>query len=86
MADMEEKIKRINELYHKSKKEGLTDAEKAEQKQLRQEYIASVRGNLRAQLDQIDVINADGTISNLKEKRETAMEQKRSMENGYVRK
>lgn len=73
MADMEEKIKRINELYHKSKKEGLTDAEKTEQKQLRQEYIASVRGNLRAQLDQIDVINADGTISNLKEKRETVM-------------
>ena len=86
MADMEEKIKRINELYHKSKKEGLTDAEKAEQKQLRQEYIASVRGNLRAQMDQIDVINADGTICNLKEKREAAMEQKRSMENGYVRK
>ena len=86
MADIEEKIKRINELYHKSKREGLTDAEKAEQKQLRQEYIASVRGNLQAQLDQIDVVNADGTISNLKEKRKTAAGKNQNMENGYVRK
>ena len=39
----ENKIKRINELYHKSKAEGLTDAEKKEQQLLRQEYIASVR-------------------------------------------
>lgn len=73
MANMEEKIKRINELYHKSKNAGLTEAEKEEQKQLRQEYIASVRGNLRSQLDRIDIINADGTVTNLKEKREIAM-------------
>ncbi len=72
MITMKEKIKRINELYHKSKKEGLTDAEKAEQKQLRQEYINNVRGNLRAQLDRIDVIDADGTVSSLKERREAA--------------
>ena len=32
---MDEKIARINELYHKSKAEGLTEAEKAEQKALR---------------------------------------------------
>lgn len=73
MANMEEKIKRINELYHKSKNAGLTEAEKEEQKQLRQEYIASVRGNLRSQLDRIDIMNADGTVTNLKEKREIAM-------------
>ena len=73
MENMEEKIKRINELYHKSKSAGLTDAEKEEQKQLRQEYIASVRGNLRTQLDRIDIMNADGTVTHLKEKREIAM-------------
>lgn len=73
MENMEEKIKRINELYHKSKNAGLTDAEIEEQKQLRQEYIASVRGNLRTQLDRIDIMNADGTVTNLKEKREIAM-------------
>ena len=35
---MDEKIARINVLYHKSKKEGLTDDEKAEQQALRKAY------------------------------------------------
>ena len=61
----EKKIARINELYHKSKAEGLTEAEKKEQTLLRQEYIASVRGNLRAQLNNIDMQQADGSIVNL---------------------
>ena len=34
-----EKIARINELAHKSKNGGLTEAEKAEQQVLRQEYL-----------------------------------------------
>ena len=42
-----QKIARINELYRRSKAEGLTDAEKKEQKLLRLEYIESVRKNLR---------------------------------------
>lgn len=64
----EQKIARINELYRKSKAEGLTDAEKMEQKLLREEYIANVRRNLRAQLDNIDVKEKDGSITNLGEK------------------
>lgn len=64
----EEKIKRINELYHKVKAEGLTDAEKMEQSILRQEYIASVRNNFRSQLNAIDIVNPDGSIENLGEK------------------
>ncbi len=63
--NMDEKIKRINELYHKSQKEGLTEEEKAEQKQLREDYIASVRGNLKSQLDNINIQEADGSITNL---------------------
>ena len=63
--NMDEKIKRINELYHKSQEEGLTEEEKAEQKQLREEYIASVRGNLKSQLDNINIQEADGSITNL---------------------
>ena len=39
----DEKIARINELYHKSKAEGLTEAERKEQALLRQEYVASFR-------------------------------------------
>jgi uncharacterized protein YnzC (UPF0291/DUF896 family) len=59
----EEKIARINELYKKSKAEGLTEEEAKEQHALRQEYLDSVRKNLRSQLN-----NIDGTIVNLGEK------------------
>lgn len=61
-------IDRINELYHKSQAEGLTEEEKAEQKKLRQEYVQIVRQNFRNQLDNIDIQNEDGTITNLGEK------------------
>ncbi|MCR5755545.1 MAG: DUF896 domain-containing protein [Acetatifactor sp.] len=66
--NLEEKIKRINELYHKSQTEGLTEAEKKEQAVLRQEYVANVRANLKAQLDNIDMENPDGSVVNLGEK------------------
>lgn len=62
------KIERINALARKSKSEGLTEAEKKEQALLRQEYIASVKRNLQAQLNNIDMINPDGSIENLGEK------------------
>lgn len=62
------KIDRINVLARKSKAEGLTQAEKAEQDLLRKEYIANIRRNLRSQLDNIDVVNQDGTTENLGEK------------------
>ena len=64
----QEKITRINELYHKSKEGELTEIEKAEQKALRNEYIDAFRGNLRSQLDNIDIQEEDGTITNLGEK------------------
>ncbi len=63
-----QKIARINELYRRSKAEGLTDAEKKEQKLLRLEYIETVRRNLRGQLNQIDIKEHDGSIVNLGEK------------------
>lgn len=64
----QKKIARINELYHKSKAEGLTNEEFREQTLLRKEYIEAFRRNLRGQLDNIDVKEADGTIVNLGEK------------------
>ena len=64
----EERIQRINELYHKAKTEGLTDAEKEEQQILRKEFIDSFRRNLRGQLDNISIKEADGSITNLGEK------------------
>ena len=59
---------RINELYHKSKAEGLTEEEKKEQAELRQAYVANVRANLRGQLNSIDIKEADGSITNLGER------------------
>lgn len=65
---MDEKIARINELYHLSKKRELTDEEKAEQATLRKEYIESVRGNLRTQLENIEIVEKDGTHTKLNRK------------------
>jgi len=65
---MDEKIKRINELYHKSKAEGLTPEEAKEQQELRSEYLANIRANLRGQLNNIDIQNEDGSVENLGDK------------------
>ena len=62
---MDEKIKRINELYHKSQAEGLSAEEKDEQARLRKEYINSVKVNLRSQLNNINIQNEDGSITNI---------------------
>lgn len=64
------KIARINALYHKAKTEGLTEEEKVEQQILRQEYIDSIKNNIRSQLDNTSVQNPDGTITPLKIVRE----------------
>ncbi len=56
----QKKIDRINELARKSKNEGLTEAEKAEQTELRNEYRRAVTGNLAAQLDNTYILTPDG--------------------------
>ncbi len=67
--NMEETIKRINELYHKSQGEGLTEEEKTEQKELRQKYVESVRANLRGQLESMSIQRPDGTIEKVQKKK-----------------
>lgn len=64
----QEQIDRINELYRKSKAEGLTETEKKEQDMLRKQFVADVRGNVRAQLNNIDMVNPDGSVENLGDK------------------
>ena len=56
MTMEKEKIDRINELAHKAKGEGLTDAEKEEQRLLRLEFIAEIRADLKASLESIEFI------------------------------
>lgn len=62
------KIDRINTLARKAKSVGLTEEEKKEQAALRKEFIATIRMNLRSQLDNIDIQEKDGSITNLGEK------------------
>ena len=64
----DEKLARINELARKAKAEGLTSAETKERDVLRREYIEAVRANLRGQLNNINIQELDGSITNLGEK------------------
>jgi len=62
------RLARINELYKKSQNEGLTAEEKQEQADLRNEYIQAVRNNLRGTLNNISVLNPDGSVTELSKK------------------
>ena len=63
------KLDRINELARKAKAEGLTAAETEEQKALRAEYIAAYRKSLRAQLENMVLVDEDGNERTLKSKK-----------------
>ena len=63
-----EKIDRINELAHKAKAEGLTPEELRERDILRREYIESVVGNLRDELEHTYVVDQNGLKRKLKPK------------------
>ena len=62
----QKRLDRINELARKHKSEGLTEAEKAEQKKLREEYLADFRKTLRGQLENITFVEADGSLTPLR--------------------
>ena len=65
----EKKIERINELYHKMKAEGLTAEEKEEQQALRKEYIMAIRKNLRGTLENVSILEQDGTVTPVRRKK-----------------
>ena len=64
----QKKIDRINELARKAKKEPLTEPEKAEQAALRREYIDSVVGSLKGQLDHTYLVDEKGNKTKLRKK------------------
>lgn len=76
----EKTIERINELYRKSKAEGLTEAEAAEQKALRAEYINAFKNNLRGTLDSLKIQNPDGTIIDVKKRHDEKLKAMESQE------
>ena len=59
------KIQRINELARKQREGTLTEAEKAEQKQLRDEFRRDIVGDLNSQLDKIYIQQPDGSEKKL---------------------
>ena len=73
----EDKIKKINELARKQKVEGLTDEEKAEQAELRREYIESYKRSLVAQLENTYVVDEKGNKQKLTEKVKTNKDNKK---------
>ncbi|MCE9654268.1 DUF896 domain-containing protein [Clostridium celatum] len=56
-APIDDVIKRINELYKKSKEEGLNEQEKEEQQILRRRYIDNVKANFKVQLAGVELKN-----------------------------
>ena len=65
----QKKIDRINELARKAKSpEGLTEWEEAERAALRREYVDSVLGSLRGQLDNTYLVDSKGVKRKLKKK------------------
>lgn len=66
--NMDEVIKRINELAAKNKAEGLTEAELEERAKLRRIYIDSVVGNLKGELEHTTIVYPDGTRKKVQHK------------------
>ena len=66
----QEQIDRINALARKSKTpEGLTDEEKAEQKMLRELYVASFRESLVGQLENTYIVDKFGNRRKIERKK-----------------
>ena len=63
--EMNEVIKRINELAAKAKADGLTQEELAERDKLRRIYIDSYKASLTGQLDNTYIVKPDGTKQKL---------------------
>ncbi len=63
-------IQRINELARKSRSEGLTEEEKAEQATLRRAYVDAVKASLESHLENTYIQEADGSQTKLKNKDE----------------
>ncbi|MDL2300311.1 DUF896 domain-containing protein [Clostridiaceae bacterium OttesenSCG-928-D20] len=64
----QEKLDRINELARLKKQRALSDAEKAEQKALREEYLAEWRKGAEQALSNTYIEECDGSLTRLKKK------------------
>ena len=53
-------LKRINELAHKTKSEGLTEEEKIERKKLRDEYLKNFREAFKSKIEMTQIFDKNG--------------------------
>lgn len=67
----QELLKRINFLAKKSREEGLTEEEKAEQTQLRAQYIKSFRQGLENTLSNVYIMDEKGNKKKVEKKKGT---------------
>ncbi len=65
---IQSKIDRINELARKSRETGLSEEEKAEQKQLREEYVQSFKRSLVSQLENTYIVDEKGNKKKVQKK------------------
>ena len=59
-TDQEKLLKRINELAHKNKEEGLTEAETKERAKLRKEYLKNFREAVRSNIEMMRIFDDNG--------------------------
>ncbi|MCI1974938.1 MAG: DUF896 domain-containing protein [Limosilactobacillus sp.] len=59
-TDQEKLLKRINELAHKNKREGLTEAETKEREKLRKEYLKNFREAMRSNIEMMRIFDDNG--------------------------
>ncbi len=65
----EELLNRINELARKSRTDGLTEQEKAEQAQLRQQYIKGFRQGFENTMNNVYIMDKDGNKKKVEKKK-----------------
>lgn len=65
----QKKTDRINELARLSKTRELTAEEKAEQAQLRKEFLENFRKGFESRLKNIEILEPDGRLRKLKKKK-----------------
>ena len=61
-------LDRINELSRLSRQRELSEAENQEQKYLRERYLANFRRNVKAQLDNIYIVDENGNEQKLQKR------------------
>ncbi|MBD5431728.1 DUF896 domain-containing protein [Lactobacillus agrestimuris] len=58
--NIDDVTKRINELYHKKEKEGLTPEEEAERKELHKKFLENFRAGFKQQIEDMVILDKNG--------------------------